>query len=320
MRWRRRTFLLGAGGLALGALGAGALWLGRSQGRTARWFREMIADSRRPVAPAAVTPEPGKWAENAVTIAWLGHATTLIDFYGVRVLTDPVFSERVGIDAGAATLGPKRHVAPALSFAGLPPIDVVLLSHAHMDHFDLPTLGRFRAPVFTVTARATADLLAGTALRGAVELGWGESTTWRGPKGELRIQAFEVRHWGQRWPSRRPRGYNGYVLTREGRSLIFGGDTALTPLFSGLRRLGPFAAAIMPIGAYNPWIRNHCTPEEAVGMADMAGARLIVPIHHRTFKLSDEPMTEPLERCERMLRHEAGRLALRQVGEHVALA
>jgi L-ascorbate metabolism protein UlaG (beta-lactamase superfamily) len=138
--------------------------------------------------------------------------------------------------------------------------------------------------------------------------------------GEVSIEAFEVRHWGRRWPSDHDRGYNGYVLRREGRALLFGGDTAMTPLFRNLRPGGPYAAALMPVGAYNPWIHAHCTPEEALQMADMAGARLIAPIHHATFKLSDEPMTEPLERFQKVLEPEKDRLALKDVGDTVTLA
>jgi len=72
------------------------------------------------------------------------------------------------------------------------------------------------------------------------------------------IQALEVNHWGERWPSERVRGYNGYILRREGKTILFAGDTARTPL--ALHSSAPFNVAIMPIGAYQPWIWNHCTP------------------------------------------------------------
>ena len=107
---------------------------------------------------------------------------------------------------------------------------------------------------------------------------------------------------------------------REGRRLILGGDTAETPAFRAHRRHGPFDAAVMPIGAYNPWLSNHCTPEQAVQMADAAGARLFVPIHHLSFKLSREPVNEPLERVEAMLAKEHDRLALRAIGETAILS
>ena len=116
------------------------------------------------------------------------------------------------------------------------------------------------------------------------------------------------------------RGYAGFVVEREGRRLLIGGDTADTPLFRNHRRHGPFEAAVMPIGAYDPWIRNHCTPEQAVRMADAAGARLFVPIHHQSFRLSREPVMEPIARADEMLAKERGRLALRAIGETAVLS
>ena len=110
-------------------------------------------------------------------------------------------------------------------------------------------------------------------------------------------------------------GYNGYIIEREGRRLLIGGDTAATPVFADHRRHGPFEAAVMPVGAYDPWIRNHCTPEQAVQMADAAGARLFVPVHHQSFQLSREPFLEPIERTQTALSAEADRLALREIGE-----
>ena len=121
--------------------------------------------------------------------------------------------------------------------------------------------------------------------------------------------------WGQRWPSEMSRGYNGYVLRREGKAILFAGDTAHTPLFAELRSRGPFEAAIMPIGAYQPWIWNHCSPEQALAMANAARARYLVPVHHQTFRLSEEPMGEPIERLAAALEHEPERLALRKIGE-----
>ena len=76
----------------------------------------------------------------------------------------------------------------------------------------------------------------------------------------------------------------------------------------------------MPIGAYDPWIYNHCTPEQAVAMADAAGARLFVPVHHQTFRLSDEGFNEPIERAEAALVNERDRLAVREVGDTVVIA
>jgi L-ascorbate metabolism protein UlaG (beta-lactamase superfamily) len=248
-------------------------------------------------------------------MAWLGHATVLLNFYGVRILTDPVLANRCGIAVGIGTVGPKRYIAPALGFSELPPIDVVLLSHAHYDHMDVGTLRRFPTSTLVVNAKTTTDILSSTRLKDVTELKWGEQTTLRTTRGEVEIEAMQVKHWGQRWPSEMARGYNGYILRREGKALIFGGDTALTPAFGEVRSRGPFVAALMPIGAYQPWIYNHCNPEQAVDMANSARASYIVPIHHQTFRLSEEPMQEPIERLQAALQREPERLALKQIGE-----
>ena len=315
MKGNRRTFLKYLLGGVGTALGTGTWWVVASKQRAARWMRTIIADARRPILPAPVKPNPSTWSDNQITICWLGHATTLINFYGIHILTDPALGKRIGISLGIGTAGPKRYVAPALHLKELPPIDVLLLSHAHMDHMDLPSLQRLAPSSFTITAKVTRDVLVRTGLSRITELPWNRRVTFRNSKGEVQIEAIEVKHWGRRWPSELNRGYNGYVLRREGKAILFGGDTADTPLFSALHSRGRFEAAIMPIGAYRPWIWNHCTPEQAVQMANAAGARYIVPVHHQTFKLSDEPMHEPIERLKAALEKEPERLALRRVGE-----
>ncbi|MBM3834360.1 MAG: MBL fold metallo-hydrolase [Verrucomicrobia bacterium] len=136
----------------------------------------------------------------------------------------------------------------------------------------------------------------------------------------MRVEAFEVNHWGARWRRDTHRGYNGYILEHGGKKVIFGGDTALCQNFASLRGKGPFDVACKPIGAYAPWVCSHCTPEEAVSMADAAGARRFAAIHHRTFRLGREGKTEPLERLETALQKEPDGIALREVGETFSLS
>jgi L-ascorbate metabolism protein UlaG (beta-lactamase superfamily) len=112
------------------------------------------------------------------------------------------------------------------------------------------------------------------------------------------------------------RGYNGYLLERNGAGVCFAGDTAYTPAFARLRgRSRPVDLILMPIGAYDPWIRAHCSPEQAAAMARQAGARTFVPIHHETFKLSAEAMEEPAARIRVAFAGEPGRLLAVGVGE-----
>jgi len=291
--------------------------------RVRRWlghlFREWTTESWRPIAPAFAKPNPATWSNTQVTLAWIGHATVLINFFGIKILTDPVFSPRIGIRLPGFTIGPKRLIAPALQFQELPKIDVIVLSHAHFDHFDLRTLRCFGESTTVITARATSDLLKHTRFRDVTELGWGERRSKTTAAGEVNISAFEVNHWGARKQRDTYRSYNGYLLEQNGRRIIFTGDTAMTDSFAELRQQGQIDLAIMPIGAYNPWIRAHCTPEQAVEMANAAGAHFIVPIHHQTFRLSFEPFREPIERFEAALRKTPERIALREIGETFVL-
>lgn len=315
MKFNRRKFLRYAA-ITAAATAAGGAWLATSERFAARLTRRLLADSKRNILPAPGQPSPATWADNAVTICWIGHATVLINFYGINILTDPVFADRCGVSLGIGTAGPKRYYLPALGLNDLPRIDLVLLSHAHMDHLDLPTLARVARGVPVITAKATSDLLTGTKAKQITELAWNENSTLPTDRGELQVEAFEVKHWGKRWPREKiERGYNGYILRREGKAILFGGDTAETSLFCDLRSRGPFEVALMPIGAYQPWIHAHCTPEQAMAMANDAGARYVVPIHHQTFQLSDEPMGEPIERLQAALQREPERLALQKIGE-----
>ena len=263
-----------------------------------------------------------KWNDAQVTAAWIGHATVLINFFGINILTDPVFFPRIGIRLPGFTIGPKRLTAPALQFHELPRIDLILLSHAHFDHFDLRTLHCFDKDTSVITAPNTADLLRWTRLRDITELCWGETKVLNigsQTKGTIAIRAFQVKHWGARTQRDTHRGYNGYLIERNGRRVLFAGDTALTDTFAELRKYGPIDLAIMSIAAYNPWIRNHCTPEEAIEMANAVGAQFIMPVHHQTFRLSFEPLREPIERFQAALSNSPESIALREVGETFVL-
>ena len=302
--------------LATGVLaGAGAAWTSLSDSWRARFLRARLAEVGQDVPRALHTPTPATWHDNAITLAWLGHATVLINFYGLRILTDPVLFNRIGVDLGIGSLGPQRLAQCALHPDALPEIDLVLVSHAHFDHLDTPSLAAVRGRPVAVMATATSDLLPRRAYAGVHELRWNESITVTTSRGTVAIRALEVKHWGARIQRDTHRGYTGWVVEREGKRLLIGGDTASTAAFRDHRRFGPFEAAVMPIGAYDPWIANHCTPEQAVAMADAAGARLFVPVHHRTFTLSREPVDEPIARASQMLEAERGRLGWRDIGE-----
>jgi L-ascorbate metabolism protein UlaG (beta-lactamase superfamily) len=242
----------------------------------------------------------------------LGHSTVLLKIDGFTILTDPVFSPRIGLNFGPVTIGIKRLVEVAANIDDLPPIDLILLSHAHMDHFDLPSLRHLEnSRTQVITAAHTSDLLRPKHYAHVHELRWRETVQ----AGAARVTAFEVAHWGARMRSDVYRGYNGYLIEVGNRRIVFGGDTAYTPGFRQIRSSKPVDLAIMPIGAYDPWIRVHCNPEQAWEMANDAGAEYLLPVHHQTFALSREQNLEPIERLLQASGPATERICLEAIGQ-----
>ena len=250
---------------------------------------------------AAFTP-PG-WATS----------TVLLKIDGFTILTDPVFSARVGLSFGPLTLGIKRLVAPALLVRELPKIDLILLSHAHFDHLDMPSMAALQNSGATlITASKTADSDARQALRGSPRARLGRAYP-PGSAGDSRLPCQSLRARAMRTDSYR--GYNGYTIDAGRYRVLFGGDTAATDIFQTLRTSRPFDLAIMPVGAYNPWIHYHCTPEQAWRMARDAGSEFFLPVHHQTFTLSREPVMEPIERLREIAGRDSDRVALGRIGQ-----
>lgn len=276
-----------------------------------RFLEDRLAERRTPIAPAPHKPFPSAWSDECLTVAWLGHASVLINIYGTWLLTDPALSRRVGVRVGPAmTLGPRRLVEPALATHELPQLDAVLLSHAHMDHSDLATLRRLPRATRAVVQRGNLDLV--RRFRRADELAWGASVELAG----ARIESIEVNHWGARKLTDRGRGYGGFLIEKRGRAVVFGGDTAYTRAFARLRRPDlEIVLAILPIGAYNPYVYAHANPEQSWAMSREMGARYILPIHHSTFKLSREPVNEPITRMLAAAGDQRWRVAITQVGQ-----
>jgi L-ascorbate metabolism protein UlaG (beta-lactamase superfamily) len=272
---------------------------------------------RRSVLEPPFIPDPSRWPDRGLFAAWLGHSTVLLKIDGLTVLTDPVLSLRAGVRLGPVTLGIKRLVAPALGYSRLPAIDLILLSHAHMDHTDLPSLRRLEnRRTAVVTAVRTSDLLRIPRYRSVRELGWGDAVR----VGGAAIRAFEVNHWGARMRSDHYRGYNGYLIEAGRHRVLFAGDTAMTGTFRALRSSRRIDLALMPIGAYNPWIRHHCNPEQAWQMGSEAGAEFLLPVHHQTFRLGREPVLEPIERFAHCAGRHTDRLALERIGQEFRLS
>ncbi|HXW83385.1 MAG TPA: MBL fold metallo-hydrolase [Candidatus Binataceae bacterium] len=255
--------------------------------------------------------DPASWSDDALTLANLGHATLLMNYFGVRVITDPALFQKVGLSFDSLfTVGPSRHTAAPLRPDQLGRIDLILITHAHMDHLDIPSLKALPKSATVVACSACSQLIAPLGFTDVRELKWGESTEFMG----LRIRAMGANHWGKRWPPYgRDYGFNSYVLEKRGHRMLLACDSANTELFGALASDPPEIAAFS-IGAYDPWIWNHANPEQVWQMFESTRARWLVPIHWGTFKLSNEPMTEPLERLERAAGDQAWRIVMRQIG------
>ncbi|HEX4048878.1 MAG TPA: MBL fold metallo-hydrolase, partial [Elusimicrobiota bacterium] len=243
------------------------------------------------------SPElPGSLGARELAVTGINHATELVQFQGLNVLTDPVFSDRVG---PGGLIGPRRVRPPGLSFDALPPIGVVLVSHNHYDHMDLRTLVRLYRrdrPRFVVPL-GNADALEAAGIEGTVELDWwGEA-----PLGdEASAVLVPVQHWSGRGLFDRRRAlWGGFYFRRGGASVLFAGDTGYGAHFSMIReRLGSPDLSILPIGAYEPrWFMKdqHVNPDEAVRAHLDLGSRLSVGMHFGTFHLTDEGIDDPVK-------------------------
>jgi L-ascorbate metabolism protein UlaG (beta-lactamase superfamily) len=274
----------------------------------ARHRRDPAQRAARRALPAPLHPDWSSWPADGISMTWLGHATVLMRVHGTWIITDPVLGRRIGGSLGPLQVGVRRIVPPALRVKELPPIDVIAISHAHFDHLDIPTLRRLPRSAVVVASHHLGDLL--TRFRDVRELSWGESTEVNG----IRFESTPARHWGARMITDRHRGWGGFLMTSRGKRILFAGDTALTEGLRPLRAGGPVDLAIMPIGAYDPWITNHCSPEEAWSMARELDAAAFLPIHHSTFRLSRELLTEPLERLRAAAGADAHRIIISQLG------
>lgn len=261
---------------------------------------------------ALFKPDLSNWENQELAAVWVGHATVLLRIGGKTIITDPVLSSRVGVGLGLMTGGPRRLVAPAMKINELPPIDLILVSHAHFDHLDRPTLSKLPKRIPVVAAHQTGDLIRDLGFRKINELRWGESVS----AGGLTITAREVRHWGARTFYDQHRGFNGYLIESAGHRVLYGGDTAY---HEGFKDVGDVDLAIMGIGAYDPYIAAHATPEQALQMADHCRAKRILPMHHSTFRLSYEPTSEPIERMLAAAGRDVERIVLREVGQQWAV-
>ncbi len=243
-------------------------------------------------APPRTIP-PGRNERGHLSWTFINHSTVLLRIDGLTVLTDPIWSERASPISFA---GPKRVRPPGVRFEDLPPIDLVLLSHDHYDHLDLPTLTSLRrthAPVVFTGLGVGARL--GTFEASKVrELDWWQCSTVKG----LEVCFVPARHFSGRGLTDRMKTlWGGFILRSAAGTVYFAGDTGFDRHFELIAHtFGPIRLAFLPIGAYEPrWFMAaaHIDPKEAVQAHLLLGAARSVGIHFGTFQLTDEGVEEP---------------------------
>ncbi len=259
-----------------------------------RRFRES-AETRKPVKPIPVVSASHEPRPEGLHITWYGHASCLVELDGVRILLDPVWSERC---SPSQHVGPKRLHAVPVPLTGLGRVDAVVISHDHYDHLDMDTVRQLVGltdAVFLVPLGVGAHLDAwGVPATRIVECDWEDGHD----VGGVRVTAVEAQHFSGRGLRRDGTLWASWVLAGEGGRVFFSGDSGF---FDGYTRIGevhgPFDAALMAVGAYDPaWHDIHLDPEEAVEATRLMGGALLLPIHWCTFVLAPHPWAEPVER------------------------
>lgn len=248
------------------------------------FFRELIwkalltkrtGEHKRPIFPKL------KYGEVAIT--WIGHASFLIQFTDLNVLVDPNFANWLFLM--------KRLKRAGMKIKDLPLIDLVLLTHAHFDHFHKPTLRRLPPTKIGVMPWGVGNLARNLGFARVIELEWWESFAHK----DWKVTFTPSQHWGARTLRDLHRGYGGFVLEHQGRKIYHAGDSAY---FDGFKEIGKAFApeiALLPIGAYHPdsFRTVHMGPDQAMTAFKDLKARCLVPMHYGSFKLSFEALDEP---------------------------
>ncbi len=281
--------------------------------RRARQFSKLVRRSAL-TRRTGQARKPVLARDGQLGVTWIGHSSFFVQIAGVNVVIDPNFARWLFVL--------KRLKQPGVRIKDLPPLDLILVTHAHFDHLHRPSLRalvrhtrRLRRPApVIVVPRHVADLVSDLGFSDVIDLDW-----W----GEYRHQGLHVvhtpsRHWGARVVRDMHRGFGGYVIRSRKESLYHAGDTAY---FAGFQEIGERLhpdLAMLPIGAYDPpSFRNvHASPADAVQAFLDLRARYMVPMHYGSFRLSHEPMDEPLNflASEAMRRHIEDRVLVLQEG------
>ncbi|MFF7458402.1 MBL fold metallo-hydrolase [Kitasatospora sp. NPDC008115] len=273
---------------------------------------------RMPNGPVPVVrpPDGAAAAAGGVAVTWYGHASALVEIEGSRVLLDPVWSERC---SPAAQLGPRRLHPVPVELEELPQVDAVLISHDHYDHLDMATVRRLvrsQSAPFAVPLGIGAHLRRwGVPEHRIIELDWEETCTL----GDLVLTLTAAHHFSGRGLTRNTTLWGSWVVAGPRRKVYYTGDSGY---FEGYARIGaehgPFDAALVQVGAYDPaWADIHMTPEDAVLAHRELNAELLLPVHWCTFNLGLHRWSEPVERLLVAAKEHGVRLAVPRPGERV---
>lgn len=278
----------------------------KPRGGPARFLNRMIGSDERAQWPEQVpvrpTVPPRRVEGEEMLVTWIGHATVLIQTQGLNILTDPIWSQRASPFSFA---GPKRVRAPGVRFEDLPKIDLVLVSHNHYDHMDLPTLKRLweRDRPQIVTSLGNDTILEGHGI-GSIALDWGGGHS----VGPVEVRVERNHHWGSRWGTDRNRAlWSAFtLLLPRGGNIFFAGDTGYGDgsWADEAARRGPIRLAILPVGAYEPrdiMQASHIDPDEAVRIFEKLKARTALGMHWGTFQLTFEAIDDPPGRLAKAL-------------------
>lgn len=261
-----------------------------------RWSRN---PAKWPVSrPLQHQPQVGQTLQGQqAAVTWIGHSSFLVEFENFRVLMDPVYSKALG---PVSWLAPTRVVDPGLSLEKTPKVDLILLSHDHFDHMDLPTLEFFakRDNPVVIAGKGNKPLLNETGFKNVVELEWWEKHVL---SNDYEITFVPAQHWSTRSLfTRNMTLWGGFYFKAKGKMIYFVGDTGYHPkLFKTIReRMGTPDFSFIPVGAYAPrdFMRDqHTDPGEAVDLHIDVNSKKSVGMHFGTFQLTDEPIDEPCE-------------------------
>ncbi len=292
--------------------------------------RYLLRRDERPAWPDAIAVKPTRppafAAPRGMVATWVGHATVLVQAAGLNILTDPVWSDRAG---PLNLIGPKRIAPPGVRFDDLPRIDLIVISHNHYDHLDIPTLKRLweRDRPRIVTALGNDKILKANGIP-ATALDWGQSISGAALGGlgddtviqcenyehcpDYRVHVTRNHHWSTRWATDRNRAlWSSFLIETRAGNVFFAGDTGAGDMAwpDDAARLGPIRLAILPIGAFRFQKGQmasdaHIGPEQAVRIFERLKASTAIPIHWGTFRLSYEGWNTPPRMLELFLKCE----------------